>query len=531
MKRALFADTTTAFTFSSVKEVDPIVKRLHSDQDSALENVEPFGIFPDGRSRQLNWDACTQLRAVALDGTTALTSTVQLHDPAQSSFKNKDSILDYIETWGIPRWQCVPAIDASLHSIVWPTSPEVFLSNVRSRNRALVTHCSAIHRLSELCDMFKGFDLPSLLEDSLKVVVWMKDLVTGQMQYVQLHDISLAMAYYKAGHSLYFNPRNQQLLEPIARELGIRGSELGDVEMFAVSKEHVTPWHFDAQEGITIQLKGCKTWTIAPSSLLDPLTNLHPQTSNMQSLHDDLATHFQSCGADLFNGVSPHSKLSEMKTFTLRPGSVMYIPAGMWHMVTCDSESLSLNLSIDGNRWADLLMSKLSSIVYSLPLARKRYEAHDIAQSRSIMGTLLKQVSTSIDELRDGELASPASLEACNSSYCVLDLRDDDSVHVALDDSVDILLSHSYQRSSLISVVQCRDNPAQWIISSPNTLSSGSFSVFLTMHVSPEMNCAISRIQSSLSVTADVLVSMIPTSQKPELFRLLQVCIFYGLLV
>ena len=44
-----------------------------------------------------------------------------------------------------------------------------------------------------------------------------------------------------------------------------------------------------------------------------------------------------------------------------RPGSVMYVPAGYWHHVTCDSDegSLSINFSMSTSSWLDLLMNSL----------------------------------------------------------------------------------------------------------------------------------------------------------------------------
>lgn len=43
--------------------------------------------------------------------------------------------------------------------------------------------------------------------------------------------------------------------------------------------------------------------------------------------------------------------MSGAQTFDLRPGSVLYVPAGMWHQVEAGDEgSLSINFSIDGTR-------------------------------------------------------------------------------------------------------------------------------------------------------------------------------------
>jgi len=48
------------------------------------------------------------------------------------------------------------------------------------------------------------------------------------------------------------------------------------------------------------------------------------------------------------------------QTVVLRPGSILYVPAGYWHSVEAEDEtgSLSLNFSISGARWVDIFMNK-----------------------------------------------------------------------------------------------------------------------------------------------------------------------------
>ena len=40
---------------------------------------------------------------------------------------------------------------------------------------------------------------------------------------------------------------------------------------------------------------------------------------------------------------------------TLHPGDVLYTPAGMWHRVECVDDSVSINVSLMGATWADLI--------------------------------------------------------------------------------------------------------------------------------------------------------------------------------
>ena len=76
------------------------------------------------------------------------------------------------------------------------------------------------------------------------------------MQYLDSPPPEVALACYNAGHSLYFNPSadfQQRWISALTQDLGhsfgatIDGGIGGDIELFAVSGRHKTPWHFDAQ--------------------------------------------------------------------------------------------------------------------------------------------------------------------------------------------------------------------------------------------------------------------------------------------
>jgi ribosomal protein L16 Arg81 hydroxylase len=48
-----------------------------------------------------------------------------------------------------------------------------------------------------------------------------------------------------------------------------------------------------------------------------------------------------------FDAAPPSSFFDDAEEVTLRPGSVLYVPAGMWHRVQCVEDSVSINI-----RWA-----------------------------------------------------------------------------------------------------------------------------------------------------------------------------------
>jgi hypothetical protein len=95
-------------------------------------------------------------------------------------------------------------------------------------------------RLAHIKKDLLDFDLPSLLEDATKIVVWMKT-TEGKMQYIDT-PASIAMNCYAAGHSLYFNPSleiQQKYLRSLSTDLnmdfGLEKDGGGDLEIFAVN--------------------------------------------------------------------------------------------------------------------------------------------------------------------------------------------------------------------------------------------------------------------------------------------------------
>mmetsp|Transcript_5446 Transcript_5446/g.10025 ORF Transcript_5446/g.10025 Transcript_5446/m.10025 type:complete len:157 (-) Transcript_5446:48-518(-) len=126
----------------------------------------------------------------------------------------------------------------------------------------------------------------------------------------------------------------------------------GDVEVFVVRGSHKTPWHFDGQHNFTIQLKGHKKWTVAKSYIENPITNMHPMSTNTKTLKTNTSVH--DCYACEYDQSLSGPTHDDKYTFVLRSGSVAYVPAGYWHQVESldpEGESVSINFSVDSGRW------------------------------------------------------------------------------------------------------------------------------------------------------------------------------------
>jgi hypothetical protein len=271
-------------------------------------------------------------------------------------------------------------VEPGLDSLVHPLSPTDFCARFLAQ-RALCIHASA-SRLAELQAAFSGFHVPTLLSTASRLVVWLRARGTGRMQYIESSP-ELAAAAYAAGHSIYFNPPlplQERYMRALCADLGMgTGGALGgleggggtssssaaaaaapstggDIELFACAGAHSTPWHWDAQENFTLQLRGTKRWRVARSGVAAPLTNWHPLSAT--SLAEDGGV-LRASGVGEAALTPPPPGAPGEACFVLRPGSFLYTPAGFWHAVDSEGEeegSLSMNFSCSGVRWGDVVL-------------------------------------------------------------------------------------------------------------------------------------------------------------------------------
>jgi hypothetical protein len=193
----------------------------------------------------------------------------------------------------------------------------------------------------------------------------------------------------------------------------------GDIEVFAVRGKHHTPWHFDAQENFTVQCTGTKRWRLARGAADAPLTNLHPASSNAAALADDVLTHCASGWAPQEGGGGgdvppPPGAVGEVVSVLLRPGSTLYVPAGWWHCVDAEGEggSVSINFSVGGARWGDVLLRALSQRLWREPGWRARVAGMGAGGgevARAQLGALLAALPAVVGELTPEALLPAAA--------------------------------------------------------------------------------------------------------------------------
>ena len=80
---------------------------------------------------------------------------------------------------------------------------------------------------------------------------------------------------------------------------------------------HATPWHWDAQENFTLQLRGTKRWRLARSGVTAPLTNWHPHSAS--NVEEDYAV-LRASGVSAAQLIPPAPDAPGDVCVVLRPG-------------------------------------------------------------------------------------------------------------------------------------------------------------------------------------------------------------------
>lgn len=218
------------------------------------------------------------------------------------------------------------------------------------------------------------FELPQLQQLELLIAARQRKvracLPDFDDEYSSIHlDPQDALKAYRNNMTLVFDSMQTQdatiakALKNIRADLGlVTGGEENDL-CKARSIAYATPagcgtrLHFDANANFVIQIKGAKTWRLAPNESVDFPT----ERFTTGSLEMPAALEKQ-CHAPLIEEL-PEDSMEVVMT----PGCVLYVPRGYWHETTTEEESLSLNFTFSQPTWADVFTKSLQELLLRSP--------------------------------------------------------------------------------------------------------------------------------------------------------------------
>ena len=316
----------------------------------------------------------------------------------------------------------VGAIDASgqcplLAQLVHPLSPSSFFQR-HWRQRALAVHGGRRRFAALIRDRLHGLALRRLVADSPseEIHVWFRT-AAGANESMKTADRAAALTCHGAGGSLYFRApevASELLVTALSQQLGLSfgalypdGAPRSEVETFVSRPGHVTDWHFDFMENFTLQLKGTKRWKLKASSVEVPVRGCTPQwgrsSVDVRGAAEQQAKvhtqHARGDGGGAFDAAPPASFFDDATQVTLRPGSMLYVPAGMWHRVECDEESVSINVSLMGALWADVVADALRQRLLCHAAARAPVCMRSVADGRRQLASVLALAQRELESL------------------------------------------------------------------------------------------------------------------------------------
>jgi 50S ribosomal protein L16 3-hydroxylase len=166
-------------------------------------------------------------------------------------------------------------------------------------------------------------------------------------------------ALYDAGHTIYFHglraPGLDAWVDALEEELGlVRGATT--VSAFALRRGPGLRTHYDRTENFVCQAQGTKRWRVAPNDHVR-----YPSVGHFAG-----APLTPTLTIEAPNGL-PASLPEPHETIDLEPGSVLFVPRGVWH----DTEALeepSLHFAIQTElpSWKDVALYALETCPASL---------------------------------------------------------------------------------------------------------------------------------------------------------------------
>lgn len=122
-----------------------------------------------------------------------------------------------------------------------------------------------------------------------------------------------------------------------------------------------TRMHFDEQDVFLVQVRGRKRWRYAPQTQIrfPPQSHFGAKVGVENAL---IATRF------------PEQMPAGARSVVLRPGDVLYLPAGTWHEARALDDSIGVTLTFPNSSWLELLLLRLRARL----LAREEWRAPSV---------------------------------------------------------------------------------------------------------------------------------------------------------
>jgi 50S ribosomal protein L16 3-hydroxylase len=159
-------------------------------------------------------------------------------------------------------------------------------------------------------------------------------------------DASSILSLYDSGATIVCNELHRwhesvaACAVTLASDLSLPPS-LGGCNLYLSPPGRGLPMHFDNHEVFVVQLAGSKRWRLAENR-----TVKNPTQNSGPSLSDEVAAYA--------HGPAP-KRMPRGTAVQMTPGSVLFVPRGVWHETDATEPSISLTFGFRTPTWSELL--------------------------------------------------------------------------------------------------------------------------------------------------------------------------------
>jgi uncharacterized cupin superfamily protein len=258
------------------------------------------------------------------------------------------------------------------------------------------------------------------------------------IESIEVGDPDTALVLHRAGHATYCRAppaMEHWLVSSLLSSTGLGCGQFdptgesstclgrGEVEIFQGTPGHFTNWHWDFQENFTVQLSGVKRWTLRKGPVPHPLRGCTPHYRSPEAVEPQLkAARLVDPDFEFgypTGGGGGGDADEEEQVVTLRPGDVLYFPAGMWHKVEVIEAGASLNVSLMAANYASITCQALQHLLLQRSEWRECVASNSSVEVTSHLRGLLRQLPSIIEEFeRKGgaDAILPPAVRDCSAA-------------------------------------------------------------------------------------------------------------------
>jgi hypothetical protein len=155
-------------------------------------------------------------------------------------------------------------------------------------------------------------------------------------------------------------PEAGVVLRTLERELGLAEGD-ARITAWASPAADGIACHFDAEDVFSIQLAGAKRFHVAETpALIHPVgAQYGPGIPPSADLYPQVPAGFPDPDDFAFTEI------------VMLPGSVLFVPRGLWHRTEADADSLSISIILSPASTADILLGRLRDLLLQDPAWRR----------------------------------------------------------------------------------------------------------------------------------------------------------------